>query len=230
MVKYSCNNFHAVKITFANEMARLCCALGVDPFEVMRLVCQDTHLNISAAYLKPGFAFGGSCLPKDLRAITYLARSHDVDVPMLSAVLPSNRAHFDQAVIKILASGRHRVGMLGLSFKQGTDDLRESPAVALAERLIGKGLSLLIYDTEVHLSNLLGANRRFIATHVPHIGSLLRADIGDVIGASEVVVVGVKDARVIDGLKQHLRDDHVVLDLVNIQRDGMRGTFEGLCW
>jgi GDP-mannose 6-dehydrogenase len=230
MVKYSCNNFHAVKITFANEMARLCCALGVDPFEVMRLVCQDTHLNISTAYLKPGFAFGGSCLPKDLRAITYLARSHDVDVPMLGAVLPSNRAHFDQAVIKILASGRHRVGMLGLSFKQGTDDLRESPAVALAERLIGKGLSLLIYDTEVHLSNLLGANRRFIATHVPHIGSLLRADIGDVIGASEVVVVGVKDARVIDGLKQYLRDDHVVLDLVNIQRDGMRGTFEGLCW
>jgi GDP-mannose 6-dehydrogenase len=231
MVKYSCNNFHAVKITFANEMARLCCALGVDPFEVMRLVCQDTHLNISPAYLKPGFAFGGSCLPKDIRATTYLARTHDVDVPMLNAVLPSNRAHFDVAVNKVLASGRQHVGMLGLSFKQGTDDLRESPAVALAEHFIGKGLSLLVYDPEVHLSNLLGANRRFIAKHVPHIGSLLRADIAEVITASDVVVVGVKDSRVIDGLKRHLRDDHVVIDLVNIQpRDGMRGTFEGLCW
>ncbi|MGH8695816.1 MAG: nucleotide sugar dehydrogenase, partial [Burkholderiales bacterium] len=140
MLKYSCNNFHALKITFANETARLCEALGVDPFEVMDLVCKDTQLNLSKAYLKPGFAFGGSCLPKDLRATMYLAKTHDVELPMLGSLLQSNRVHTDRAIEKVLASGKRQIGMIGLAFKTGTDDLRESPLVLLAEQLIGKGL------------------------------------------------------------------------------------------
>ena len=231
MVKYCCNNFHALKITFANETARLCHALGIDPFQVMSLVVKDTHLNISPAYLKPGFAFGGSCLPKDLRATMHLARTHDVDLPMLGAILSSNHAHLDVAIAKVMARHPKRVGMLGLSFKQGTDDLRESPAVMLAEYLIGKGVALRIYDPDVQLSNLLGANRRFIDQHLPHIGTLLDADIADVIGKSDVVIVGINNARVIDGLRQHLRDDQLVVDLVNIRdRAGLKGTIEGLCW
>src|SRR3954467_15444649 len=176
MMKYCCNNFHALKITFANETARLCEALGVDPFEVMNLVCKDRQLNISPAYLKPGFAFGGSCFPKDLRATMYLAKTRDVELPMHGAVLASNRVHIDHAIAKVLACGKRRVGMIGLSFKTGTDDLRESPLVLLAEQFMGKGLSVLVYDPEVHLSQLLGANRRFIEQHLPHIGSLLRSN------------------------------------------------------
>ena len=191
MMKYCCNNFHALKITFANETARLCGALGVDAFEVMNLVCQDTQLNISKAYLKPGFAFGGSCLPKDLRATAYLAKIHDVQVPMLASILASNESHLDLALQKILASGKRKIGFLGLSFKTGTDDLRESPLVVLAERLIGKGFALSIYDPEVHLSQLLGANRRYIEQHLPHIGQLIKADIKQVIDGADLIVVGL---------------------------------------
>ena len=198
MVKYCCNNFHAIKITFANETARLCEALGVDPFQVMDLVCKDRQLNISPAYLKPGFAFGGSCLPKDLRATLYLAKSRDVELPMHASVLASNRVHIDHAIAKVLATGKRRVGMIGLSFKTGTDDLRESPLVLIAEQFIGKGLSLLVYDPEVHLSQLLGANRRFIEQHLPHIGSLLRARHRAVIEESDVLVVGLNDTRIVD--------------------------------
>ena len=227
-VKYCCNNFHALKITFANETARLCEALGVDPFEVMDLVCKDTQLNISRAYLRPGFAFGGSCLPKDLRATTYLAKVRDVELPMLSNILASNRAHIEHAIAKVMASGYRRVGILGLSFKAGTDDLRESPLVALAEHFIGKGFRLLVYDPEVQLSSLLGANRRFIQQHVPHLGSLMRADAAEVIGESDCVVVGLSDERVVTALKQQLRDDHIVLDLVGLpERGTMRGKVSG---
>jgi GDP-mannose 6-dehydrogenase len=230
-VKYCCNNFHALKITFANETARICEALGVDPFEVMDLVCQDTQLNISPAYLRPGFAFGGSCLPKDLRATAYIAKMRDVELPMLGSILASNRAHIDHAISKVMESGCRRIGLLGLSFKTGTDDLRESPLVALAEHFLGKGLSLLVYDPEVHLSNLLGANRSFIEKHVPHIGSLIRSDIAEVIEQSEVIVAGLGDRRIVDGLKQHLRDSHLVIDLANLpERDAMRGRILGLCW
>lgn len=230
-VKYCCNNFHALKITFANETARICESLGVDPFEVMDLMCQDTQLNISPAYLRPGFAFGGSCLPKDLRATTYIAKMRDVELPMLGSILASNRAHIDHAISKVMESGCRRVGMLGLSFKTGTDDLRESPLVALAEHFLGKGLSLLVYDPEVHLSNLLGANRSFIEKHVPHIGSLIRSDIAEVIEQSEVIVAGLGDRRIVDGLKQHLRESHLVVDLVNLpERAAMRGRILGLCW
>jgi GDP-mannose 6-dehydrogenase len=231
MVKYCCNNFHALKITFANETARLCEALGVDAFQVMDLVCKDRQLNISPAYLRPGFAFGGSCLPKDLRATIYLAKTRDVEIPMLGNVIASNRMHVEHAISKVLASGRRRVGMIGLSFKTGTDDLRESPLVLIAEQFIGKGLSLLVYDPEVHLSRLLGANRRFIEQHVPHIGSLIREDIESVIGESDVLVVGLSDARIFQALARHVREDQMILDLVNIpQRETLRGKVVGLCW
>jgi GDP-mannose 6-dehydrogenase len=230
-VKYCCNNFHAHKITFANETARVCEALGVDPFEVMDLVCRDTQLNISRAYLKPGFAFGGSCLPKDLRATTYLAKIRDVELPMMGNILASNRAHIDHAIAKVLATGKRRIGMIGLSFKSGTDDLRESPLVTLAEHFIGKGLQLLVFDPEVHLSNLLGANRRFIEQHVPHIGSLLRADIAEVVAESELLVVGLNDSQTAAALKRHVRPDQIVLDLVKIpDANDLAGKYVGLCW
>jgi GDP-mannose 6-dehydrogenase len=230
-VKYCCNGYHALKIAFANETARLCEALQVDAFEVMDLMCRDTQLNISRAYLKPGFAFGGSCLPKDLRAITYLGKMRDVELPVLGNVLASNRVHLDHAIAKVLASGRRRIGMLGLSFKAGTDDLRESPLVTFAEHLIGKGFPLLVYDPQVQLSSLLGANRRFIEEHVPHIGSLMRPDIAEVIRESDMLVVGLNDQSVIDALCRHAREEQVVLDLVHLpDRPDLRAKCIGLCW
>ena len=231
MAKYTCNNFHALKITFANETARLCDALGVDPFEVMDLVCKDRQLNISPAYLKPGFAFGGSCLPKDLRATIHLAKTHDVELPMQAAITTSNRAHIDLAIAKVAATAKRRIGMIGLSFKTGTDDLRESPLVLLAEHFIGKGCTILVYDPEVHLSSLLGANRRYIEQHLPHIGSLIRNDIAEVIAGSDVLVVGLGDAGVVAALAQHIRPEQTVIDLINIaDRAALRGEYVGLCW
>lgn len=231
MVKYSCNNFHAVKITFANETARLCDALGVDAFEVMDLLCRDTQLNISRAYMKPGFAFGGSCLPKDLRATAYLAKQHDVELPMLGSVLPSNREHLDLAIKHILATGKRNIGLIGLSFKTGTDDLRESPLVALAEHLIGKGLELTIYDPDVHLSRLLGANRRFIETQLPHIGALLRSGIDEVIAHADVLVAGLQNPSVHHALAAKTRAGQTVIDLVNLpNRADIRAKVIGLCW
>ena len=231
MMKYCCNNFHALKITFANETARLCSALGVDAFEVMNLVCQDTQLNISSAYLKPGFSFGGSCLPKDLRATTHLAKMHDVDIPMLAGIMPSNRNHLDLALQKLLATGKRKFGFIGLSFKTGTDDLRESPLVTLAEQLIGKGMQISIYDPEVHLAQLLGANRRYIETHLPHIGQLLRADIGSVIAESDVLVVGLTGVEVTEALACQCQPGQLLLDLVHLpNRGAIRASVEGLCW
>jgi GDP-mannose 6-dehydrogenase len=231
MMKYCCNNFHALKITFANETARLCSALGVDPFEVMDLVCQDTQLNISRAYLRPGFAFGGSCLPKDLRATQYLAKTRDVDVPMLGAILASNQDHLDLAFDKVMATGRRRIGFIGLSFKTGTDDLRESPLVTLAERLIGKGCELRIYDPEVHLAQLLGANKSFIEKHLPHIGKMLCPDLDAVVTGSEVLVLGSSDARVNEKVAAYLQPECVVVDLVGVRADSpLAGRSTGLCW
>jgi GDP-mannose 6-dehydrogenase len=231
LVKYCCNNFHALKIAFANETARLSEALGVDPFEVMDLVCKDRQLNISPAYLRPGFAFGGSCLPKDLRATMYLAKIRDVELPLHSAIASSNRNHIEHAISKVMTSGKRKIGMIGLSFKTGTDDLRESPLVLLAEHLLGKGLRLLVYDPEVHLSNLLGANRRYIEQHVPHIGPLMRPDIGDVITDAELLIVALKDSRTVDLLRQHVREDQVVIDLVGIpDHKHLRAKYVGLCW
>jgi GDP-mannose 6-dehydrogenase len=231
MVKYSCNNFHALKITFANETARLCEALKVDPFEVMDLVCRDRQLNISPAYLKPGFAFGGSCLPKELRATMHIAKTKDVELPMHGSIVASNRLHVELAIAKVLSTGKRRVGMLGLAFKAGTDDLRESPFVLLAEQLIGKGIHLRIYDPEVHLSQLLGANRRFIEQHLPHIGSLLSPNLEEVLSSSELLVVGMKDRRTLDLLEKHVRPEQIVIDLVHIPSDQrFAARVIGLCW
>ena len=230
-VKLCCNNFHALKITFANETARLCDGLGVDPFEVMDLVCRDRQLNISKAYLRPGYAFGGSCLPKDLRATMYLAKQHDVELPMLAGILPSNRLHMEAALDKILATGRRRVGMIGLSFKTGTDDLRESPLVSLAEQLIGKGVSLLVYDPEVHLAQLLGANKRFIEAHLPHIGSLIRGDLEEVVRGSDVLVAGSNDPAILERLRSLVSKEQMVLDVARIPApESWPCAVEGLCW
>jgi GDP-mannose 6-dehydrogenase len=231
MMKVCCNNFHALKITFANETARLCEALGVNAFEVMDLLCQDTQLNISKAYLKPGFAFGGSCLPKDLRATTYLAKQRDVELPMLGGIMASNQAHLALALDKVLATGKRRVGFIGLSFKTGTDDLRESPLVTLAEQLIGKGVQLAVYDPEVQLSQLLGANRRYIEQHLPHIGQLLESKIEAVIDAADVLVVGILTPAITEALAQHLRAGQTVVDLVRLPNSAaLRAEVHGLCW
>jgi GDP-mannose 6-dehydrogenase len=231
MLKYCCNSFHALKITFANEIGRICQALGVDSHPVMELVCRDRQLNISPAYLKPGFAFGGSCLPKDLRALLHAAKRRDVETPMLSGVLPSNTIHVDHAIDMVLHSNRRSVGMIGLSFKSGTDDLRESPLVAMAERFIGKGLDLKIHDPEVNVARLVGANRRYIEDSIPHLSSLMRPTCDEVVRESEAVVVGLNGPTLLESLYRHSRDDQLVLDLVRIpERDRVRGTVHGVCW
>jgi GDP-mannose 6-dehydrogenase len=230
-LKMSCNAFHALKITFANEIGRVSQSLGIDSHEVMRLVCSDTRLNISTAYLKPGFAFGGSCLPKDLRALTTIAKQHDLEIPMLASLLVSNRIHIDHAVDKILKLGRPKVGMLGLSFKTGTDDLRESPLVLVAKRLIGEGCELRIFDPEVHLSRLMGANRSYIDAHLPHVGSLLCPKIEEMLDPSEVILVGLNQSALSEQLQARVRADQLVIDLVNLpNRDLLRCKYEGACW
>jgi GDP-mannose 6-dehydrogenase len=230
-LKMSCNAFHALKITFANEIGRVSQALGIDAHEVMRLVCADHRLNISPAYLKPGFAFGGSCLPKDLRALTHIARQNDIALPMLSSLLESNRVHIDHAVEKILRLGRPKVGMLGLSFKTGTDDLRESPLVLVAKRLLGEGCELRIFDPEVQLSRLLGANRSYIDANIPHLKSLLCPDMASMIDPSEVILVGLQQTVLNDSLQARVRPDQLVIDLVNLpNRDLLRSRYEGVCW
>jgi GDP-mannose 6-dehydrogenase len=230
-LKMSCNAFHALKITFANEIGRVSQALNIDAHEVMRLVCADKRLNISPAYLKPGFAFGGSCLPKDLRALTNIARQNDIVLPMLSSLLASNRVHIDHAVDKILKLGRPKVGMLGLSFKTGTDDLRESPLVLVAKRLLGEGCELRIFDPEVQLSRLLGANRSYIDANIPHLGELLCADMNSMIDPSDVVLVGLQQSALNEALQARVRPEQYVLDLVNLpNRDLLRCRYEGICW
>ena len=231
MLKYACNTFHALKITFANEMGRICQALGVDPHAVMHLVCQDRHLNISPAYLRPGFAFGGSCLPKDLRALCHLAARQDVSVPVLSAIDDSNHRHLEHAIEQVLTTGARSVGMLGLSFKSGTDDLRESPLVTMAERFVGKGLVVRIYDPSVNVSRLTGANRRYIEEVIPHLGRLMSDDLADVIDQSEAVVVALSAAEIVVELETRSRPEQIVLDLVNLPRpNALKAIYHGVCW
>ena len=231
MMKYASNCFHGLKVAFANEIGNVCKALGIDSHEVMKLVASDTKLNVSPAYLKPGYAFGGSCLPKDLRAIVHRARQVDVDVPVLAATLDSNRRQVERAIDMVLATGRRRVGLLGLSFKAGTDDLRESPLVALVERLIGKGLDLAIFDNLVSEARLVGANREFIEREVPHIWSLMHNDLDAVLSRSDVVVIG-NGAREFADIGPRLRSDQVVVDLVRVLdlNGSSRATYQGICW
>jgi GDP-mannose 6-dehydrogenase len=230
MVKYACNAFHAVKVTFANEIGNICKALGVDSHKVMEVFCQDTKLNLSPYYLKPGFAFGGSCLPKDLRAINYKAKEHDVEVPMLNSVLASNRQQVERAVEAVLRTGRKRVGVLGLSFKSGTDDLRESPMVTMIETLIGKGLKLAIYDRDVELARLFGANKQFIEREIPHISSLMRSDLSEVIASSEVIIIGKKEEE-FRVLADKLNNGPIIIDLVRMfDAEENRKQYQGICW
>ncbi|MBI5831886.1 MAG: UDP-glucose/GDP-mannose dehydrogenase family protein [Armatimonadetes bacterium] len=195
LLKYVSNSWHAVKVAFANEVGSVAAALGVDGGEVMRLFARDEKLNISARYLMPGFAFGGSCLPKDLRALTYRARELDVETPLLSSVLPSNRVIVERAVEAVLATGCRRVAMLGLAFKSGTDDLRESPLVTLAEALLGKGCELRIYDENVSLTRLVGANRAYVDQRLPHLSALLSDDLDAVVAHGEVIILGQRNAE-----------------------------------
>lgn len=231
MQKYAANAFHAVKITFANEIGRLCQSVGVDSREVMALICKDTQLNISPAYLRPGFAFGGSCLPKDLRALTYMGKTRDVTTPMLGGVLGSNRAHIDSAIDAVMQPASRKVGMIGLSFKKGTDDLRESPLVAVAERLIGKGYDLRIYDPEVNLSRLIGANKRFIEQSIPHIGNLMVGSAEETIAHGDTILVGLSSKEIEAALARTLKPRHLVVDVVGLPARDMGGSqYAGICW
>lgn len=231
MLKYACNAFHATKVSFANEIGRICQACAVDAHEVMKLLCMDRQLNISSAYLKPGFAFGGSCLPKDLKALLYLAKRCDLDLPLLASVLVSNTAHIEHTIEQVLATGRRSVGMIGLSFKAGTDDLRDSPLVTMAERFIGKGMKLCIFDPEVHVARLIGANRRFIEESIPHIASLMSVEVEQVVREAEVLIVAMKTPQVLAALEAHTRPGQLLLDLVALpHRAAGRASYRGVCW
>jgi GDP-mannose 6-dehydrogenase len=212
MMKYVSNAFHALKICFANEIGDLCESLGVDPLEVSRTFVMDRKLNISEAYLRPGFAFGGSCLPKDLRALMYAARRSDVDLPLLSSITASNEHQVRRGIDAVLSARRKRVGVVGLAFKSGTDDLRESPMVALVESLIGKGCTVRIFDRNVRLASLVGANRRYIEKEIPHISSLICDDLETLIAESEVIVIGGGGEDAVRALAQ-CRPDQTIVDL-----------------
>jgi GDP-mannose 6-dehydrogenase len=192
MIKYACNAFHAVKICFANEIGALSDRLGVDGHEVMRTFCQDTRLNISPAYLRPGFAFGGSCLPKDLRALTYRASRLDIELPLLESALPSNEEQLERALQAVMDTGAKRLGVIGLTFKENTDDLRESPVITMLESLIGKGYDLRVYDPNVNLDSIYGSNRNFLLNAIPHIGRLLVTSADAVFGWADQLVVTQK--------------------------------------
>ncbi|MFN8060118.1 MAG: nucleotide sugar dehydrogenase [Vicinamibacterales bacterium] len=231
MVKYVCNAFHALKITFANEIGLVSQAVGVDSHQVMALVCKDTKLNISSRYLMPGFAFGGSCLPKDVRALLYKARAHDVETPLLASLLPSNVSQVQRAVQLILGLKQKTVAMLGLAFKAGTDDLRESPLVVLAETLIGKGFDIRIYDKNVSIARLTGANKAYIEKEIPHISSLLVPTMADAVAHGNVLIVGNAAPEFAD-LPSTMRQGQTIVDLVRIPALAAASGFpyHGIAW
>ncbi len=230
MVKYADNAWHALKVVFANEIGSIAKALGMDGHKVMDIFCQDTKLNLSPYYLKPGFAFGGSCLPKDVRALNYKARSLDLDLPLLSSILPSNNLQIERGLKMIMDKGHRRIGVLGFSFKAGTDDLRESPLVEVIERLLGKGYELRIFDQNVEMARLTGANRDFILNHIPHISRLMVGTIEDVLKFGETIVIG-NGAPEFKDVPRRLLDGQVLVDLVRVS-DGRStpGRYDGICW
>ena len=232
MVKYLSNAFHAVKVVFANEVGTLAKNLGVDAEAVTEIFTSDTRLNISPAYLSPGFAFGGSCLPKDVRALTYRAKELDLRLPLLESLLPSNLEHIDRAVEAVIGTGKKKIAQLGLSFKAGSDDLRESPQVQVIKRLLGEGLEVRIWDQDVSLGRLAGANRQYIETVIPHIGSLLSDDLEETVKHGEVIIIGNKSASK-EELAKYLRRDQIVIDLVNLRkarRPSGADSYQGICW
>ncbi len=230
MIKYVNNSYHALKVAFANEIGSVCKALGVDGHDVMEIFCRDTKLNISPAYFRPGFAYGGSCLPKDLSALNHKARTLDVAVPVLAHVSESNRAHIRSGLRMIYDSGHRRVGLLGLSFKAGTDDLRESPLVEVVETLIGKGFEVCIYDRNVNPSKLLGANRTFIEKQIPHFTQLFVDSVDEVLARAGCIVIGNGDPEFAT-VPGRAGEDQVVLDFVRITRSlASGGNYRGICW
>jgi GDP-mannose 6-dehydrogenase len=230
MVKYADNAFHAVKITFANEIGMICKRLGIDSHAVMDIFVKDTKLNLSPYYLKPGFAFGGSCLPKDVNAITYQARSLDLSTPLLNSLLESNRVQVAAVVSSILALNRKRIGVLGFSFKAGTDDLRGSPIIEVIEALLGKGCTVQLYDRNVKIARLMGANQSYIEQHIPHIAALMRDSAAEVVAASDVIIVGNKAPEFSDAVR-NLPGGKVVFDLVRVLKDRVSGDgYIGIAW
>ena len=231
MIKYASNTWHALKVCFANEIGNLCKRVGIDSHEVMDIFCRDEKLNLSSYYMKPGFAFGGSCLPKDVRALQYRAKEVDLDLPVIKAILTSNQLQIQHALEQVTDSGRKRVGLLGFSFKAGTDDLRESPIVILAEALLGKGYELRIYDRNVSIARLVGANKAYINQQIPHLSSLLCDTIDEVLDHSDVIVVGNAAPEFADALKK-TRHDQVIVDLVRVKTDraDVPGQYQGICW
>jgi GDP-mannose 6-dehydrogenase len=232
MVKYFSNCYHALKVGFANEMGTMCKHLGVDAQQVTKIFTSDTKLNISSAYLSPGFAFGGSCLPKDLRAITYKAKELDLKLPVLESLMPSNAEHITRAVDMVMSTGKKKIAQLGLSFKAGTDDLRESPQVQVIKRLMGEGLEVRVWDEDVSLGRLAGANRQYIEEVIPHIGSVLTDNLEDVMRSAEVIILGNKSASR-ERLGGLLRPDQVVIDLIHLdhaKRPEGTKSYEGICW
>lgn len=226
IVKYVNNAFHALKVCFANEIGNICKALGIDSHQVMDIFCEDHKLNLSSYYLKPGFAFGGSCLPKDVKAITYLAKSMDISTPLLNAILPSNEQQLRKGIEAVTSLGKKAIGIYGLSFKAGTDDLRGSPMVLLAEYLLGKGYQVRIYDKDVRLSNIFGANREFIEREIPHLGRLLTDSLEELVQSAEVIVVG-HCPSIDDGVRFAGK---TIVDLVRMPADSRTGSYHGLCW
>jgi GDP-mannose 6-dehydrogenase len=230
MVKYADNCWHAVKVGFANEIGSLCKALEVDAHRVMDIFCQDQKLNLSPYYLKPGFAFGGSCLPKDLRALLYKAKTLDVQLPILGAVLPSNQLQIERGVQAIVDKGHRRIGILGFSFKAGTDDLRESPMVEVTERLIGKGYDLRVYDRNVSLACLHGANRDYILNRIPHISRLMVPTIDEVLAHAQTIVIGNGSPEFAE-VPRRIGEGQTIIDFVRVSESrSIAGVYEGLCW
>ncbi len=230
MIKYANNNFHAMKITFANEIGNICKENNVDGHVVMDIVSKDKKLNLSPYYLKPGFAFGGSCLPKDVRGLTQMAKSLDLKTPLLSSLLKSNFYQIDRGLNLIYNTGKKKVGFLGFAFKSGTDDLRESPIVEVIETLIGKGYELKVYDSNVHLSSLLGKNKEYVNSHIPHIYKLLKEDVNEVIDNSDVIVIG-NNAKEFSKIVPNIPKEKIIIDFVRVDKEKTsKDNYIGICW
>ena len=230
MVKYTDNVWHALKVGFANEIGNICKSVGLDGHRVMDIFCQDTKLNLSPYYMKPGFAFGGSCLPKDVRALSYKSRTLDLQLPILNSILQSNNEQIEKGIRMILDKGNKKVGILGFSFKAGTDDLRESPMVEVIERLLGKGYEIRIYDKNVNIAKLIGANKDYILNHIPHISKHMVETVAEVLAFSETIVIGNGSEEFQDILSK-INHNQVIVDLVRITSEkSTAGKYDGICW
>ena len=230
MVKYADNTWHALKVAFANEIGNICKGLNLDSHKLMEIFCQDTKLNLSSYYLKPGFAFGGSCLPKDVRALSYKAKQLDVSVPIINAILPSNQEQIERGLRAVMDKGSKKIGILGFSFKAGTDDLRESPMVELVERLIGKGYDLRVYDSNVRMASIHGANKEYILNHIPHISRLMVNTMQEVLDHADTIVIGNGSAEFRE-VPRLLGQGQSIVDLVRIaETRSVEGVYDGICW